>query len=158
MFINIVKLARQLTSIRIIQNEMNTTQIFFISLGSLRKKIIIGLGLKETLRGQSENACLRREKSFNTKQRFLILIILPKLIKKFIALIIQSSIVITFPDTLFKWPHCFVLMILLFQRLVNLLCKDLIASYEGRRRGWKCLVWSSRKTKHLSLFLSVKLF
>lgn len=29
----------------------------------------------------------------------------------------------------------FVLMILLFQRLVNLLCKDLIASYEGRRRG-----------------------
>lgn len=135
MFINIVKLARQLTSIRIIQNEMNTTQIFFISLGSLRKKIITGLGLKETLRGQSENACLRREKSFNTKQRFLILIILPKLIKKFIALIIQSSIVITFPDTLFKWPHCFVLMILLFQRLVNLLCKDLIASYEGRRRG-----------------------
>ena len=63
------------------------------------------------------------------------IIILPKLIKKFIALIAQSSIVITYPDTLFKWPHCFVLLILLFQRLVNLLCKDLIASYEARRRG-----------------------
>lgn len=36
----------------------------------------------------------------------------------------------------FQWPHCFVLMILLFQRLVNLLCKDLIASDEGRRGGW----------------------
>ena len=59
---------------------------------------------------------------------------LNELIKKFIALITQSSIVITYPDTLFKWPHCFVLMILLFQRLVNLLCKDLIASYEARRR------------------------
>lgn len=58
----------QVTFTRIKQNKDCTDffKVFYISLGSLKKNVIIELGLEEILRGHSENTCLRIEKLANT--------------------------------------------------------------------------------------------